>query len=304
MIRRTLRHRLEHGLFRAAASSSLLLPEWAALWLGTLLGAVAGTVMRVRRPDVDRHIGWAFPDHSRAWRRRVARACYRHLGREAVVTLRFRRLSAERIRELTRLVGFEAFEASVAAGEGVVLLTGHLGNWEVGGAAIAARNVPLDVVSKGMSNARFEVDLFANRARLGMRVIEMGNAPREALRSLAGGRVVALLGDQSVHSGGVLVDFFGRPALTARGATLFAIRSGAPVYVAFALREPGLSPRYTVRFRPLPFAPSGDVDQDVRALMVAYADALETAIREVPEQYFWQHRRWKNVAAEEPPSDA
>lgn len=193
------------------------------------------------------------------------------------------------------MVGFEAFRDATTAGRGVVLLTGHLGNWEIGGAAIAAHGVPLDVVGKGMSNRRFQDDLFAMRTRLGMRVIEMGEASREALRSLGAGRVVALLADQQAHRGGVLLPFFGRPASTARGPALFASRSGAPVFVAFALRDPGDPARYTVTFDPLPFSPSGDTDADVLGLLGAYGAALEGAIRRAPEQYFWQHRRWKNA---------
>lgn len=299
-----LRHRLEHVAFRAARAAWSALPERVAMASGAALGAIVGSLLRFRRRDVDRHLTWAFPDRPPAWRARVARACYRHFGREAVATLRAGRWSAEELRERTRMVGLDDFRAAAAAGAGVVLLTGHLGNWELGGAAIAARDVPLDVVGKGMSNRRFQDDLFAQRERLGMRVIEMGEASRRALRSLAEGRVVALLGDQSAHGGGVLVPFFGRPAVTARGPALFAVRSGAPVFVAFALRDGGWPARYGIRFERLSLAPTGDVEEDVLALTRAYTRALEVAVQAAPEQYFWQHRRWKGAPAEEPVSDA
>jgi KDO2-lipid IV(A) lauroyltransferase len=299
-----LRHRLEHLGFRAARVASGVLPERLALAGGAGLGAVAGGVLRLRRSDVERHLEWAFPEQGKAWRRRIASACYRHFGREAVTTLRALRWSAEQLAERTRMIGFDDFRAAVAAGDGVVLLTGHLGNWELGGAAIAARGVPLDVVGKGMSNPRFERDLFALRARLGMSVIEMGEAPRLALRSLAAGRVVALLGDQSAHGGGPLLPFFGRPAVTARGPALFAVRSGAPVFVAFALRDAGASPRYTVTFERLPLGATDDTETDILSLTRHYTGALEGAIRRAPAQYFWQHRRWKGAPAEEPASEA
>jgi KDO2-lipid IV(A) lauroyltransferase len=198
------------------------------------------------------------------------------------------------------MVGFEPFRDAATAG-GVVLLTGHLGNWEMGGAAIVAHGVPLDVIGKGMSNRLFERDLFDMRERLGMRVLPMGEAAREAPRSLASGRVVAMLGDQQAHRGGVIAPFFGRPASTARGPALFALRAGAPVFVAFCIAEPGPTARYTVTFESLAYASSGDADVDVLAFVGAYARALEAAIRRAPEQYFWQHRRWKNAPA--PPSE-
>jgi KDO2-lipid IV(A) lauroyltransferase len=207
------------------------------------------------------------------------------------------RWSPDEIRARSRMVDFESFRDAAGAG-GVVLLTGHLGNWEMGGAAIAAHGVPLDVIGKGMSNRLFERDLFDMRGHLGMRVIPMGEAAREAPRALAAGRVVAVLGDQQAHRGGVIAPFFGRPASTARGPALFAMRSGCPVFVAFCIADPGPTARYTLTFQPLSYASSGDVEADVSAFVRAYGRALEAAIRSSPEQYFWQHRRWKNASGE------
>jgi KDO2-lipid IV(A) lauroyltransferase len=299
---RGIRHRLEHLGFRVAHRTWSLLPEGAASATGSALGVAAGSLLRIRRVDVDRHLAWAFPEHPAAWRARVARACYRHFGREAVATVRAARWSAAELRDRTRLVGFDALRAAAAAGGGVILLTGHLGNWELGGASVAARGLPLDVVGKGMSNPRFQDDLFTLRGRLGMRVIEMGEASRQALRSLAAGRVVALLGDQSAHGGGLAVPFFGRPAVTARGPALFAVRSGAPVFVGFALRDPR-GPGYSATLQRLEIAPSGDVERDVAALTRSYTSILQAAVESAPEQYFWQHRRWKGWSGEEPASD-
>jgi KDO2-lipid IV(A) lauroyltransferase len=282
-------------LFRCARLGANVLPEGAADSAGALAGRAVGQIVRYRRADVERHLAWAFPDATPAWRRRTASACYAHFGREAAALLRAERWSADTIRERTSVQGFEPFADAAASGRGMVLLTGHLGNWEMGGAAIAARGVALDVVGKGMSNLRFQEDLFAARSHLGMRVIEMGEAAREALRSLAAGRVVAMLGDQQAHRGGVLLPFFGRPASTSRGSALFALRAEVPVFVAFCLREPGASPRYALTFAPLPVPASGDTDRDVAELLTAYGAALEKAIRDAPDQYFWHHRRWKHA---------
>lgn len=291
----------EHLALRLAAGLWSLLPESLALRVGAAMGVFAGSVLRIRRRDVAQHLAWAFPDRTASWRRRIARGSYAHLGREAVVMFRSGGWSAERVLERTSVVGFERFREAAGSGAGLILLTGHLGNWEIGGAAIAARGVPLDVVGKGMSNRGFQSDLFAARERLGMRVIEMGDAAKEGLRSLGGGQVVALLGDQNAHRGGVFLPFFGRSASTVRGPALFAARTGAPVWVAFAVRDPGPNQRYTVTFEPLPFAPTGDTEADAATLMGAYGRILERAIRVAPEQYFWQHRRWKKRPVEEPP---
>lgn len=294
---------MESALFRLVTGVWAVLPESLAVFTGAAMGSAVGSVLRVRRRDVDRHLAWAFPTRSRSWRRRVARRSYAHLGREAVVLFRRGGWSIDRVLEATRVEGFNEFRAAAEAAGGLILLTGHLGNWEIGGAAITARGVPLDVVAKGMSNPLFQTGLFAARERLGMRVVEMGDAAREGLRSLSEGNVLALLGDQRPHGGGVLVPFFGREAATARGPALLATRTGASVWVAFAVRDPGSPPRYTVRFQPLPFTPSGDSEADARVLMTRYASVLEEAIEAAPEQYFWQHRRWRRRSPEEPGQD-
>ena len=276
-----------------------ILPEGVAIRFAALAGLIAGSVLRIRRREVDEHLRLAFPDESRAWRRRTARRSYMHLGREAAVLFRMSGWSGERIADRIRLIDFDMVRDATRREEGVVVLTGHLGNWEMAGAGIAAHGLPLDVVGKGMTNRHFERDLFATRERLGMRVIAMDDAPKAVLRSLRQGRVVALLGDQNAHRHGVFVPFFGKLAATARGPALFAIRTGCPVFVGFAVREPGWRQRYVLVARRLEYEISGDLDEDVRSLLLAYHEALEKAIRMAPDQYFWQHRRWKTRPAEE-----
>jgi KDO2-lipid IV(A) lauroyltransferase len=301
--RPVLAHRLESFAFRLVRGALWALPEGLALRLGSAAGIIAGSALRIRRADVDRHLGWAFPDESVAWRRRIARESYAHLGREAVVLFRRGGWSADRVLQRTTMVGFDAFREAATAETGLVLLTAHLGNWEIGGASIVARGVPLDVVAKGMANRGFQEELFAARERMGMRVVEMGDAARESLRTLRRGDVVALLADQSAHRGGIALPFFGRPASTARGPALFAARSGAQVWLAFAIRDPGPGQRYTVTFERLRFEPTGSPEADASALMSAYARRLEEAVRAAPGQYFWQHRRWKAQGSEEPSSE-
>jgi KDO2-lipid IV(A) lauroyltransferase len=298
------RHRLEHAGFRVLSASLLALPERVALGVGAVLGWLAGSVLRIRRADVDAHISLAFPDEGTTWRRRVARASYVHLGREGVAMFRLARLDKEAVVARTEVVGLEPLEAAVSAGTGALVVTGHIGNWELGAAALAARGFPFDVVAKGMANEAFERDLIVARERLGLRVVDMGAAPREVLRSLKAGHLVGLVADQNAGVRGVFVPFFGRLAATARGPALFALRTGAPIFLGLSLRLPGSEARYRVTLRPLPVLATGDLDTDVRVLTAAHTAALEEAVRAVPEQYFWQHRRWKTRPPEEPPRKA
>jgi KDO2-lipid IV(A) lauroyltransferase len=111
---------------------------------------------------------------------------------------------------------------------------------------------------------------------------------------------VGFLADQAgLHIASTFVPFFGRPAKTPRGPAVFALRLGAPVFFGVALRKP--NGRYRIVAEELPLPDSGDIDRDVEELLRAYSRRLEHYVREAPEQYFWQHRRWKRQPADTPP---
>ncbi|HEX9710768.1 MAG TPA: lysophospholipid acyltransferase family protein [Candidatus Thermoplasmatota archaeon] len=275
------------------------LPEAVALEAGAALGWLAGVVFRVRRGVVDANLVRAFPHEDASWRRRVAVESYRHLGREAVMTFRLARSGPEDVIARTDVLGLASL-VDAASTRGAVVATGHFGNWELGGSAVAARGVPLDVVAFRQRNRLFDEELVRTRGRLGMRVVTRGRAPREVLRSLRDGRITALVADQNAGRRGVFVDFFGHPASTARGPALFALRSGAALFTGFCLAMGGSPRRYVVHLEEVPVERNGDLEEDVLRLTRAHGERLERFIRRAPEQYFWQHNRWKT----RPPGDA
>lgn len=296
--RPTLLHRIEYLAYRLAVGALSLAPERPALRFGEGMGWMVGVLFRVRWRTVRDHLRRAFPERDERWCSRLARASFRHLGRESVATFRLGRMGPDEIVDRTEMVGLEALQEAVAEGKGAIVVTGHFGNWEVGGASLSARGIPLDVVAQRQRNPLFDADLGRNRARMKMAVIDRGEAPRRVLRSLRNGRVVAIVGDQNLRRGGVFVEFFGRPASTARGAAIFALRTGSPIFLGIARREPGFPQRYRVTLEPVVFAATGDMEADVLRLTEAHTRHLERQVREAPEQYFWQHRRWKTRPGE------
>jgi Kdo2-lipid IVA lauroyltransferase/acyltransferase len=183
--------------------------------------------------------------------------------------------------------------AAVDAGRGVIVATAHLGNWEVAGAALAARGLPVDAVVQRQANPYFDRMINQARARLGFRIIPRGGATGAALRSLAEGRVIGLVADQDARSVGVFVPFMGRPASTHRGAAVLALRSGAPLFMGVMIRRgDGV---YEARLERIPVPAAGDFDERVHTVTAAFTRVLESAVRDHPEQYFWHHRRWKTA---------
>jgi KDO2-lipid IV(A) lauroyltransferase len=298
--RPTLAHRVEYVLARGLERAVSVLPERAAEGLGSGAGNLVGGPLAVRRGVVEANLRIAFPEASDEWIRETARAAYRHLGREAAAILRLSRLDAAEVVRRTDADGWEELQEARAEGKGVILATGHFGNWEIAAAAVAARGVPIAAIVKRMGNRLVDARLEALRRRLGVETIEMHQASRQVPRVLREGGVVGIVADQDARRSGVFVPFFGRPASTHRGTALFALRLGAPVFACTARRLPGDEVRYEVRGRRVPVHSTGDLEADVARLTAQMAAALEADVRAAPEQYFWFHRRWKTKPPPEP----
>jgi KDO2-lipid IV(A) lauroyltransferase len=290
----TATDRIEYAAFRVLRTLLTALPEPVSRWIGSVIGWIAGVLVGVRRGVVRENLRIAFPDLGRAERRRIARRSWAHLGREAVATFLLGAETRESVRSrIDGWEGFDAFEARVREGGGAIAVTGHFGNWEMAGAAVASRGLHVDAVATTQRNPLFNHDLVESRADLGMVIVPRDEAPRRILRGLRAGHVAGIVGDQNVAVGGIHVNFMGRPAVTARGAAVFALRTGSPLYVGLAVALPGPRWRYRFSIEEVTIEPSGDFDEDVRRLTQAHTDVLEKAVRAHPEQYFWPHKRWK-----------
>jgi Kdo2-lipid IVA lauroyltransferase/acyltransferase len=291
-----LKHRIEYAAFRAGMVGGRLLGERQGMRVGGAAGA-AGYRLGIKRKVVESNIRLAFPDAPDDWVRNVATESYRHLGRETLMMLRLSWMSRDEVLERTRIVNEEPAAAEYAKGNGVVVVTGHLGNWEIGGAAIAARGYRLAAVAKRAANPLFYRRIMAARARVGMEIIDFADATRPGLRALRDGKILALAADQHAGRSGVWVPFFERPASTFRGPAIMALRTGAPMYLAISLRRPdGV---YELTLSPIDATATGDMDADVRRVTTEYSRQLEAAVRQTPGQYLWHHRRWREPPAEE-----
>ena len=190
-------------------------------------------------------------------------------------------------------MGLEAFQDAAAAGKGAVMISGHLGNWEVAAASVAVRGVPMDVAAHLQKNPLFYRHMVERQDRLGLTVLVKNEAFRLVPQALAAGRIVALIADQNIRKRGVFVDFFGKAAATAKGPAVFALRTGAPVFLGVAVRKQGHPSRYRVIIERVRVEEGARGADAIRDLTQRHVSILEARIREAPSQYFWQHRRWK-----------
>ncbi|GJG88022.1 hypothetical protein tb265_32030 [Gemmatimonadetes bacterium T265] len=292
-----LRHRAEFVALRTALAGLGALPWARATAVGAALGRAGYRPLGIRRDVVESQLAAAFPEWPAGRVREVAAASYASLGRTTIEAALLPALGTGGVLALFAEVdGWDVLEAARAEGRGVILVTGHLGNWEVGGSYVAARGVPIDGIARQQENPLFDRFLTGTRERLGMRVVWDGEAVRRTPRALHAGRVVAFLVDQgTLGLASTWVPFFGRPAKTPRGPAVFALRLGAPLVFAAAVRR--ADGRFRLGFERVPVVPTGDRERDVDAIVAAYTATLERWVRRTPEQYFWQHRRWRHQPA-------
>ncbi|MCI0433658.1 MAG: lysophospholipid acyltransferase family protein [Gemmatimonadetes bacterium] len=291
MRRATLAHRVEYALFAAAAATVRALPARSALATGAGLARLGWWPLRIRRTVVEANLRAAFPDHSAKWVRATAAEAYAHIGRETVALLRAAgRTGRAHVDREADIEGAALIGDALALGNGVLVLTAHFGNWELGAASLAALGATIDIVVQRQRNPLFDRALIEARRGLGVSVIDRGAATREGVRSLRDNHVLVLAPDQNAGRSGLFLPFFGRPASTTRGPAILAVRAAAPVLMSTAVRAP--DGRLRVRLRSL----AGRVPRSESAItgvMSRYLAVLEAAIRETPTQYFWHHRRWK-----------
>ena len=278
---------------RAALAAVRVLPRPVALAAGAAIGRAAGAVLRLRRRVTDDNLALAFPELSPAVRARIARGVYAHFGRMAVDSLRVSAMGPRAVVPFVTGGDFvRLLDDRLPRGRGVIVLTGHVGNWELGGAYVAARGYPLAAVVKPPANRYVARHAERVRERLGIETIPMPEARAGVLEALKANKVVALVADQGALRSTVWSPFFGRPTKTPPGPGLFAVRSGAPVLFGTMVALPGGG--YELFAEVLVEEASGDADAAVQRIADAFRARLEALVRRVPDQYLWTHRLWKH----------
>ncbi|HUQ47149.1 MAG TPA: lysophospholipid acyltransferase family protein [Gemmatimonadaceae bacterium] len=285
-------HKAEYALARTLEKAVSTMPERASDSLGKNVGRLVHR-LGIRLDVVDENLRLAFPEKGDAWVAEITRKTYEHLGREAAAMMRLSKLDPQTIVDRTLPAGWDQMEAALGEGRGVLLVTGHYGNWEVAAASVAARGVPIAAIVRRQGNRLVDERLQETRRMLGIETIYQGDAPARVPRVLRANGVVGIVGDQNARRTGILVPFFGRPASTHRGPALFALRLNAPVFSCIARRLPGRDARYEIAGERVDVTRTGDLDTDVTALTTELARRLEQQVRIAPEQYFWFHKRWK-----------
>jgi KDO2-lipid IV(A) lauroyltransferase len=278
------------------------LPRNAARRAGAALGFLAWCVLPNLRRTGLCNLELAFPELPAEGRLRLLRGVYRHLGWQLGEFCQMPCYTRDNTRDLIRYEGLNHYLAASQRGKGVLIVTGHLGAWELSSFWHSLMGHPMTMVIRRLDNPR--VDKLVNDIRClhGNRVVHKDDFARGLLQAMRRGDTVGILMDTNMTPPqGVFVPFFGVSACTASGLARVALRTGAAVLPGFLVWEPA-EDKYVLHFdEQIPLIATGDDEHDVLANTAQFTAAIEVFIRRYPDQWLWVHRRWKTRPEGEAP---
>jgi KDO2-lipid IV(A) lauroyltransferase len=298
-----LRQALEYWVVRLGVAAIGLLPRRAARAVGAALGALVYRLLPRLRRVGEQNLALAYPDTPPAERSAILRGVYRSLGWQLAEFCKMSRLTPEQASQFIRYEGLENYLAARDRGQGVLVLTGHLGAWELSSFYHSLMGHPMGMVIRRLDNPRVDAFVNALRCRHGNRVLHKDDFARGLLTAMHRGETVGILMDTNMTPPqGVFVPFFGTEACTATALARIALKTNAAVLPGFLVWEPGereggsgrAKGSYVLHFGPeLALSRTADPEADILASTARCTATIESWIRRYPDQWLWVHRRWK-----------
>ena len=287
-------------VLRGAAAALGRLPGPIAWWCGRRLGDTLALVLPGRRRQALENLARAFPDLSPRQRRQLCQRAYHHLGHTVMEICGLLARPLERTLSAITLDGREHLEAAMATTGRALLLTAHVGNWEMLVAAHRLTAYRLAIVVRPLDSGLLDRLARLWREKSGVELIDKRGAAQPVRAALAAGGMVGILLDQNAaRREAVFVPFFGVAASTSRSIAVLAMRTRTPILPVFIRRE-GRDRHRAVIHPPLPGSGSNGSSRAVVELTARCTAAIEAAIREAPEQWLWMHDRWRTRPAPGP----
>lgn len=285
-----MKQAFEYALVRFADFVFHALPRAWAIGLGEQLSLGVSHIITKRRDLVLRNLALSFPEKSDAERAQIARAVWRNLGRLAVEFARVSDFTDGSIDQLVEVEGRDLVDAAIKEGKGIIGLTAHFTNWELTGALVQRLYGNMTVIARPVRNSLVDRWVYEKRTASRLNIILPKDAVKASLKCLKNKGIIGMMVDQSLSTGGVFVQFFGRPASSTTLPALLHIRTGAPIMFAYLLRT---GDRFRLVFEPVTFPHVEDPAARIQVYTQVMSTQFEQVIRRHPESWLWLHNRWK-----------
>jgi KDO2-lipid IV(A) lauroyltransferase len=235
----------------------------------------------------------AYPEKDMEEITEIAKGVYRHIAIVAAEFFELPSITKENLHEWVEFDGLENFEKASEQKKGILSIVAHFGNWELMAVAVPLGARPMSIVYRPLDNPTLDNLTAWMRTKDGNTLIPKGGSGRTITRLLGENRIIGILSDQNVDKyEGVFVDFFGRPACTAVGLAVLALRTSAPVLPAFMARMPDGKYRFIVQ-PAVEITRTDDYESDLQVNTQRFTKIVEDMVRQYPDQWFWVHQRWK-----------
>jgi len=277
------------------------LPLERAVRAGARIGTIALACDRYNRSIAHRNLELAFATFASAQRSTILHETYRNFGRMAAEWVHLPELGPNNVERYVSYSGREYWNDAIerSRGRGILVLTGHFGNFELLSVAHSIYGNRIAIVQRPNRNPVLDDAIAARRRRFGNLTVPRAGAAREVIRLLRENWMVAIPLDLDTR-GGSFVNFFGTPAATNPALARVAIASGAPVLPAFMVRQ-GSSAQHQITILPVVEVHGSDNRREsVHAYTQAFTSIIESMIRRHPDHWNWIHRRWKTRPGDEP----
>lgn len=290
------RYLVEYAGIRLALALADTLPIGLQLSLARGVGSAAYGGLTERRRIAEANILRAGITDDPNEARRIAKASFQHFAKLGVETLRYsRRATTEDWASYLDLQIPEATEALLQDPKaGMLLVSAHLGNWEVAGQALSFRK-PVVAIARTMNNPYAQRLLESRNFRMNMEIIprHRKGMGRFLVNSMRAGKALAIMFDQHARTHGRAIEFFGRPASTHTTPAVMHLATHRPIVMGTAVRTGSMTFRILLS-EPIVHPRTPDREGDIAAILTDLNQRLETWIRQTPEQYLWAHRRWRD----------
>lgn len=285
----------DYILYRIGQFIALSLPLKMAYGVAVFFSDLHYLFADKDRRDVRENLKIIFPQKSESQIRRIRIGMFRNFAKYLADFFRFEKLNTEYLKKNTKIENVNYLDDTLAKDRGVILLSAHIGNWELGGALTALSGYKIWVIALPHKDKR--VNDFFNRQResKGLKVIPVGRAVRQCLSALNQGDLIALVGDRDFNANGAIIDFFGKPAFFPKGPAAFSLKTGAPILPVFMVRN--ADDTFTLKIeKPMEFTATADKETDIKKIIVQYKTIIEDYIRKYPDQWYMFKKFWISEA--------
>ena len=224
--------------------------------------------------------------------RRLIRASFVNLARNVLEILYMPKLNEQNFHKYIEIDHLERMTDALAEGNGVVVLTGHIGTWEWLSAAFTMNGLPVTAIAKNQPNMQYTNALNDLRKTINVEIFSRGTSELlAAAKALKKGKILGFLADQDAGPKGAFLPFLGKMASTPMGPAVFACKFNAPVLPAFILRQPNGRHKVVIG-EVMRYEDTGDTDKDLFNFTAKMTAIMEKVIRENPTQWLWFQKRW------------